>query len=240
MALATSRVSLELLVTFLSREIHDTFGLLYLYSQLTNRQKMKRITKHSLGLIALLTLAGCGGQTALPRYEVEVTAPQALEGEWLYLAPIDGNSQGIDSARVEAGKALFCGDEPEAMRILRTRIALRLDYQELLLVTEKGRTYVTLDSLSYSRGTPQNEALNRWKLRREQSNQTLRTLHEQLVVQPNDTSLRKAYANEMTDMHRYTLDFASRYRDFTVGSFLYQQIRSSLSETERAAYENND
>lgn len=201
---------------------------------------MKRITRHILSAIALLTLAGCGGQTALPRYEVEVTAPQALEGEWLYLAPIDASSQGIDSARVADGKALFSGDEPEAMRVLRTRINLRLDYQELLLVTETGRTYVALDSLSYSRGTPQNEALNRWKLRREQSNQTLRTLHEQLVVQPNDTSLRKAYADEMAAMHRYTLDFASRYRDFTVGQFLYQQIRSSLSETERAAYENND
>ena len=201
---------------------------------------MKQITRHIIEAIALLTLAGCGGQTALPRYEVEVTAPQALEGEWLYLAPLDGNSQQMDSARVEEGKALFRGDVPEAMRILRTRVALRLDYQELLLVTETGRTYVTLDSLSYSRGTPQNEALNRWKLRREASNQTLRTLHTQLIEQPHDTSLRKAYAEEMNAMHRYTLDFASRYRDFTVGQFLYQQIRSSLSETERAAYENND
>ena len=211
-----------------------------IFANKSKRQQMKRITRHILSAIALLTLAGCGGQTALPRYEVEVTAPQALEGEWLYLASIDGSSQGIDSARVADGKALFSGDEPEAMRVLRTRINLRLDYQELLLVTETGRTYVALDSLSYSRGTPQNEALNRWKLRREQSNQTLRTLHEQLVVQPNDTSLRNAYADEMTAMHRYTLDFASRYRDFTVGQFLYQQIRSSLSETERAAYENND
>ncbi len=216
------------------------YAVCAIFANKSKRQQMKRITRHILSAIALLTLAGCGGQTALPRYEVEVTAPQALEGEWLYLASIDGSSQGIDSARVADGKALFSGDEPEAMRVLRTRINLRLDYQELLLVTETGRTYVALDSLSYSRGTPQNEALNRWKLRREQSNQTLRTLHEQLVVQPNDTSLRNAYADEMTAMHRYTLDFASRYRDFTVGQFLYQQIRSSLSETERAAYENND
>lgn len=175
--------------------------------------------------IALLTLASCDGSTSKARYEIEVDTPQALEGEWLYLAPLNGSSQQIDSARVEAGKALFKGNEPEEMRILRTRIALRLRYQELPIVTETGHTYVTLDSLSYSQGTPQNEVLNQWKRLREQSNQTLRTLHEQLVVHPHDSTLRSAYAKEMDVLHRYTLDFAQRYRNHTVGQFFLQLLQ---------------
>lgn len=186
---------------------------------------MNRITRHSIVAIALLTLASCDSSTSKARYEIEVATPQELEGEWLYLAPLDGTSQRIDSACVEAGKALFKGNEPEEMRILRTRIALRLRYQELPLVTETGHTYVTLDSLSYSQGTPQNEVLSQWKRLREQSNQTLRTLHKQLAAHPNDSTLRKAYANEMDTLHRYTLDFAQRHRNHTVGQFLLQLLQ---------------
>ena len=55
------------------------------------------------------------------------------------------------------------------MKVLRMRILLRLKFQELLVVTEPGVTSVRIDSISSASGTPQNDALQHWKDRKQKT-----------------------------------------------------------------------
>ncbi len=49
------------------------------------------------------------------------------------------------------------------MRVLRLRHLLRIYIQELLVVTEPGTIHVKADSVGSVTGTPQNDALQKWK-----------------------------------------------------------------------------
>ena len=76
-----------------------------------------------------------------------------------------------------AGAGGFCKDnqclffffpgQGEEMRVLRLRHLLRIYIQELLVVTEPGTIHVKADSVGSVTGTPQNDALQKWKEGRE-------------------------------------------------------------------------
>lgn len=75
-----------------------------------------------------------------------------------------------------AGAGGFCKDnqclfsfsgQGEEMRVLRLRHLLRVYIQELLVVTEPGTIHVKADSVGSVTGTPQNDALQKWKEGRE-------------------------------------------------------------------------
>ena len=82
----------------------------------------------------------------------------------LYLVPMQGpQPRPVDSVFVNADGTFSFRGNVEQMAVLRLDYHYRFGIQELLVVTEPGHTKVILDSVSSSEGTPQNDALQKWK-----------------------------------------------------------------------------
>lgn len=135
--------------------------------------------KHLLSVAA--TLVACcigaavsGCQNNRQGHDVEAAAGEFVihgqlpahkyDSACLYLVPMEGpHPRPVDSAFVaEDGTFEFRGNV-EQVAVLRLERMRRIGIQELLVVTEPGVTTVVLDSISSSKGTPQNEALQQWK-----------------------------------------------------------------------------
>lgn len=114
-------------------------------------------------VISLLVLVSCN-QKSNQKFVITGTLPSPnYDGEWLYLVPAEGpHPREVDSIQILNSQFRFEGNK-EQMSILRTRFLLRFKVQELLVITEPGNIQVVLDSVSNAKGTPQNEALQKWK-----------------------------------------------------------------------------
>lgn len=191
-----------------------------------NKHIIKRIC-----LMALLPLlVGCQGDQA--GYVIEGTMPSNdYDGEWIYLAPAQGKSQGrIDSAQVVNGRFRFTGSG-EATRIIRTRILMRLKFQELLVVTEPGRIRARVDSIGSVTGTPQNDALQAWKERKEKTGRKWQELNRSLKRSTGADSVAIRQQMDSLDQafRQFHYEFLLERLPGTLGDFLYAMTRSSLT-----------
>lgn len=121
---------------------------------------------------SLLTMAGCketqktfGADT----FVIEGQLPaETFDSACLYLVPMYGpHPRPVDSVFVERNGHFRFEGNVEQMAVLRLERFRRIGIQELLVCTEPGVTYVTLDSISSSHGTPQNDLLQQWKERQQ-------------------------------------------------------------------------
>ncbi len=100
------------------------------------------------------------------RYVIEGVLDSArYDGEYMYLVPVkNATSETVDSAIIKDGQFTFKGyvDEPEVC-ILRTRVRLRLQLQELIVVKEPGNIEVQIAASSSASGTISNDSLQVWK-----------------------------------------------------------------------------
>ena len=122
-------------------------------------------TRILLFCISCLLWASCGNSGQ--NYVIEGTLPSVkYDGEWIYLVPMENAPGRVDSVKITNASFSFSG-QGEEMRVLRLRHLLRIYIQELLVVTEPGTIHVKADSVGSVTGTPQNDALQKWKEGRE-------------------------------------------------------------------------
>ncbi|MCD7915927.1 MAG: DUF4369 domain-containing protein [Tannerellaceae bacterium] len=97
-------------------------------------------------------------------YEIKgIIANGQLENEVIYLVSLNEPTK-VDSMYVKNEAFSFNGKITTSdIKVIRTRIALRLYVQELLIVPEPGCINVILDSISSASGTKQNNLLQHWK-----------------------------------------------------------------------------
>lgn len=103
-------------------------------------------------------------------FVIEGTLPaNRYDNAILYLVPLRGpHPRQVDSVFVgRDGHFRFEGNV-EQMAVLRLEIHHRYGIQDLIVCTEPGKILVTLDSISSSGGTPQNDLLQQWKNRQQQ------------------------------------------------------------------------
>lgn len=190
----------------------------------------RHIIRHICLIIILPFLAACRDSKA--DYVIEGTMPSnAYDGEWIYLAPAQGASRGlIDSTLVTNGHFRLNG-HGEAMRVIRTRILLRLKFQELLVVTEPGRILVRVDSTGSVTGTPQNDALQAWKNRKEKTSREWQELNRSLKRSTATDSLiiRQQMDSLDLDFRQFHYGFLLEHLPGTLGEFLYTMTRSALT-----------
>ena len=119
----------------------------------------------SVGLLAALLATGChtindndGG------CHIYGTANPRFNGKKIYLVPLQGKvtAEKVDSFIVNNGQFEF-HVAPGEMKIIRVDYHVRLGVEDLLVVAEPGRIEVSIDSVSYGKGTPQNDSLQQWK-----------------------------------------------------------------------------
>lgn len=156
-------------------------------------------------------LTGCS--TSKKEYVIEGTLPSAqYDGEWIYLVPMTDPFGRVDSVQITNASFRFRG-KGEEMRVLRLRPILRLRIQELLVITEPGLIKVKADSIGSVTGTPQNDALQMWKVN--------------LETATNSDSLRLAQKQETNFRLLLT------HKNNTLGKFMQPRIYGTLSDEQK-------
>lgn len=102
------------------------------------------------------------------------TSLERLNGQQVFIVPCNPSSMtfsskhyedsiGVDSVYIENGQFEFRGKGEFLARITVDKM-VRYGTQDLMIVTEPGYTItVEIDSVSHGGGSPQNEALEKWK-----------------------------------------------------------------------------
>ena len=112
-----------------------------------------------MAVIIALGIVSCKEDTC----RIHGTIPQKYNGVRIFLVPLkDSSKEMVDSVVIHGGKFEF-----ETTKYVIADIRLdyhhRMGIQNLLVVTEPGDIYVHIDSVSSSKGTPQNDSLQWWK-----------------------------------------------------------------------------
>ncbi len=128
------------------------------------------------------------------------------------------------------------------MKVLRMRILLRLKFQELLVVTEPGVTSVRIDSISSASGTPQNEALQQWKERKQKTDGETYALRAALKTGSPEDSIRIRHTWDSLSMETRAFNYAfmKEHINQTVGKFLYKIVKPTLTEDQRKELDDAD
>lgn len=197
--------------------------------------KIQSIYMLLLGCVALIGLSTCR-QHKEPQdpslYIIDgELASTGYDGTWIYLAPLEGaTTENIDSVQIQEGRFRFsgCGEE---MRVIRMPIRLRPKFEELLVVTEPGLIWVRIDSISESQGTPQNDALQNWKMRKRESDTFVRDLKRQLSIGKAEDSAKIQNSIDFSQSlwKDYHYEFLQKHIHETVGKFLYNTTRGALT-----------
>jgi hypothetical protein len=163
------------------------------------------------------------------------------DGQWMYLVPMTGaNQKTIDSVKVKDGTFEFKGDS-EKIYILRMKPILRLELQELLVITEKGIIKARIDKNSTSGGTPQNEALQQWKDQQMKTIKLYQLAHHAIVTAKCNKQDSLKWINKLDSMKaegmRYNINLLKRQKNNTLGQFLYNQISFIMSPKDKTELE---
>ena len=183
--------------------------------------------------IGCFFLASCGSSGK--NYVIEGALPSVqYDGEWIYLVPMENTPGRVDSVKITNASFSFAG-QGEEMRVLRVRHLLRIHVQELLVVTEPGVIHVKADTLGSVTGTPQNDALQKWKEEREKQQTAYHFIRQELRTATGGDSL---YLIQMRDSLRQQEQemnflFLKEQGDNTLGMFMQKMLRGSLTEEQK-------
>lgn len=183
-------------------------------------------------LVITFFLVACNGTNQ--RLIITGHVPESIaDGEAIYLVPLKGaNSESVDSMIVVDG--IFQTEkqiqQPEIV-IIRTRPQLRLVLQELLIVLEPGAVEVSLNKESSAGGTPLNNALQQWKEKKTDFDETRRLLYQMLQTEDSSSKdeIDKRMNKLVTDYTTYCYDLIRSNRENLVGRFVYAQTKNLFS-----------
>lgn len=190
-------------------------------------------TRGLLFCIACFLLSGCGNSGQ--GYVIEGTLPSVqYDGEWMYLVPMENAPGRVDSVKITNASFSFSG-QGEEMRVLRLRHLLRIHVQELLVVTEPGTIQVKADSIGSVTGTPQNDALQRWKEGREEKQEAYRFIRTGLRTAAGEDSLRLVQMRDTLWKQEQEMNFLflKEQGNNTLGTFMQKILRGSLTEEQK-------
>ncbi len=111
-----------------------------------------------------LVLSACANDGPCGECRIHGTLPSdKWDGEYVYFVPMyDVKETGMDSAKI-TGNEFNLSTTKSTLYDIRLSWRTRFGLQRLLLATEPGDVAVTIDSISFGGGTPQNDSLQAWK-----------------------------------------------------------------------------
>ncbi len=194
---------------------------------------MKKIILNIALLLVLLT--SCKQE---PSFRIYGTMDNnSCDGAKIFLVPAEGPQTGetVDSIHINDGKFYFEGNK-EQVSILRLEMKNRLNYEDLLVVTEPGDIHVYYSDKGTTSGTAQNEHLQQWKEALEKADSIIVPLRKRWYeTKSSEDSI--AYFDTMKQ-ERETLARSTRSLIFnegktTLGRFLYSRNRSIFDEQQK-------
>ena len=162
----------------------------------------------------------------------------SCDGAQIFLVPAEGpqTSETVDSIVIEDGKFYFEGTK-EQVSILRMEMKHRLNYQDLLVVTEPGDIHVYYSEKGTTAGTPQNEHLQQWKEGLEKADSIIHPLRKKWYETKNSEDsivyfdTRKREREKLGNRTKETIINEGKT---TLGRFLYSRNRSVFDEKQKA------
>lgn len=186
--------------------------------------------KFLFGMIALASIAiiySCQSTDDGKCHIEGVVVGEQFEGKRIFLVPLTGpaTAETVDSMEITDGKFHFTPDSMQMYKILLD-LHYRIGVQPLIVVGEPGTVKVLVDSVSHATGTPQNDSLEKWKVRTEMYN------HQMSLMRKNINNLKKmgdtlqaTYIKQRSDSFyivykNYTRQMAKTMEGSVLGDFL--------------------
>ncbi len=175
-----------------------------------------------------------------PTFKIEgKLSDTKYDGEWVFLVPMEEHTVAdVDSTIIKNGEFSFSGTV-ERMAIIRTRPQLRIMLQELLVVTEPGIINAYLAENSTSTGTPQNDALQRWKTHKENmiiSWNSINKEHKASLL-PDSVKHKQKLDSIIKISHELNYTLLKEMGNNTLGQFLYKHTGNEIAEEKRMEIE---
>lgn len=162
---------------------------------------MKKILLCLMTVIVVTLFFSCqGGNGGICRIHGVVNGEQ-YEGKRIFLVPFTGpkTAEYVDSMEIKDGKFYFETDTMQMYTILLD-YHYRMGVQPLLIIGEPGELKVVIDSVSHAMGTPQNDSLEKWKVRTEIHNRELGKMRRYIAdLQKQGDTIQAKYIQQRAD-----------------------------------------
>ena len=156
---------------------------------------------------------------------------EQYEGKRIFLVPFKGpkTAEYVDSMEIKDGKFHFETDTVQMYTILLD-YHYRFGVQPLLIIGEPGEVKVVIDSISHAMGTPQNDSLEKWKVRTEIHNRELGKMRRYIFdLQKRGDTIQAKYIQQRADSFHlvyknYSRRLADNMKEGVFHDFLKEQF----------------
>ena len=156
---------------------------------------------------------------------------EQYEGKRIFLVPMNGpkTAEYVDSMEIKDGKFFFSKDfSKDTMQMYKILLDYhyRFGVQPLIIVGEPGTINITIDTISHAVGTPQNDSLEKWKVRTEIHNRELGKMRRFIAeLQMRGDSAQANYITQRADSFHlvyknYTRRLAENMKEGVLHDFL--------------------
>lgn len=188
---------------------------------------MKKILLCFVAVAAMTMIISCQPKNSKECRIHGIVADEKFEGKRIFLIPFYGpkTAETVDSMEIKDGKFEFTTDSAKLYKIL-IDLRFRRGIQPLLVIGEPGDVKVIIDSVSHAVGTPQNDSLEKWKVRTEMHNRELGKMRKYVMdLKKSGDSVQAKYIAQRADSFHlvyknYTRRMAKNMEGQTLGDFL--------------------
>ena len=192
---------------------------------------MKKILLCLMVVATVAMIYGCKSTNdGICRIQGVVNGEQ-YEGKRIFLVPFKGpkTAEYVDSMEIKDGKFHFETDTMQMYTILLD-YHYRFGVQPLLVIGEPGEVKVVIDSISHAMGTPQNDSLEKWKVRTEIHNRELGKMRRYIFdLQKRGDTIQAKYIQQRADSFHlvyknYSRRLADNMKEGVFHDFLKEQF----------------
>lgn len=188
---------------------------------------MKKILFCFIAVVALTVLYSCQSDNDGKCHISGIVNGEQFEGKRIFLVPFNGpkTAETVDSVEIKDGKFEFTTDSMKLYKLL-IDFRFRVGVQPLLVVGEPGHVKVVIDSVSHAVGTPQNDSLEKWKVRTEMHNRELGKMRRYITgLQEQGDTVQAKYIQQCADSFHlvyknYTRQLAKNMGEGVLHDFL--------------------
>ena len=195
---------------------------------------MKKILLCFMAVAAMTMFFSCQQNESMCYIEGTVNGEQ-YEGKRIFLVPMHGpkTAEYVDSMEITSGKFHFTKDfSKDTMQMYKILLDYhyRMGLQPLIIVGEPGHIQITIDSISFAGGTPQNDSLQAWKEATEKFNHDNATYNRTVVMLRENGLTEKADTIEQQGREirlaykRYTRQLAENMKEGVLHDFLKEMF----------------
>ena len=192
---------------------------------------MKKILLCFMAVVAATMFYSCQQEGSKECRIQGVVNGEQYEGKRIFLVPMNGpkTAEYVDSMEIKDGKFFFSKDfSKDTMQMYKILLDYhyRFGVQPLIIVGEPGTINITIDTISHAVGTPQNDSLEKWKVRTEIHNRELGKMRRFIAeLQMRGDSAQANYITQRADSFHlvyknYTRRLADNMKEGVLHDFL--------------------